>query len=99
MAKDHSTGKNRPIKTLKDNQALSTPCQTCGILARTMDTTALAQTGFNDLGALCQAIRCTCDQQTNPYHLAGIGQYLADDWINTLDGELEMLKALRRVRQ
>jgi hypothetical protein len=38
-------------------------------------------------------------KQTNPYHLAGIGQYLADDWINTLDGELEMLKALKWAQQ
>ncbi|MCW4238840.1 MAG: hypothetical protein G8D90_04340 [gamma proteobacterium symbiont of Clathrolucina costata] len=56
----------------------------------------LAQTGFNDLGVLCQAIRDACDQQTNPYHLAGIGLYLADEWVNTLDGELEALRALRQ---
>jgi hypothetical protein len=48
---------------------------------------------------LCQVTRSTCDQHTNPYHLAGIGQYLADDWINTLDGELETLKAVRRSEQ
>ncbi|MEW7998824.1 MAG: hypothetical protein AB2765_13700 [Candidatus Thiodiazotropha endolucinida] len=58
----------------------------------------LAQTGFNDQGVLCQAIRDACDQQTNPYHLAGIGLYLADEWVNTLDGELEVLKALRQAQ-
>ena len=99
MAKDHSTGKHRPIKTLKDNQALSPPCQNCGIITKTMDTTALAQSGFSDLGALCQAIRCACDKHTNPYQLAGIGQYLADEWINTLDGELETLAAVRQAQQ
>ena len=98
MAKDHSTDKKRPIKTLKDNQASSSPCQTCAIFARARDTTELAQSGFNDLGALCQAIRCTCDQHTHPYQLAGVGQYLADDWINTLDGELETLAAMRRTQ-
>ncbi|MEW8417122.1 MAG: hypothetical protein AB2565_07045 [Candidatus Thiodiazotropha endolucinida] len=41
-------------------------------------------------------IRDACDQQTNPYHLAGIGLYLADEWVNTLDGELEALRALRQ---
>jgi hypothetical protein len=30
--------------------------------------------------------------------ISGIGQYLADDWINTLDGELEVLKALRQTQ-
>ncbi len=98
MAKDHSTDKKRPNKTLKDNQALSTPCQTCAIFARARDTTELAQTGFNDLGALCQAMRSTCDQHTTPYRLARIGQYLADDWINTLDGELDMLAVMRRTQ-
>jgi hypothetical protein len=38
----------------------------------------------------------TLHKHTNPYQLAGIGQYLADDWINTLDGELETLEALRQ---
>jgi hypothetical protein len=96
MADNHSTGKHRPIKTLKDTQALSPPCQDCLIITKTMDTTALAQSGFSDLGALFLAIRSACDKHTNPYQLAGIGQYLADDWINTLDGELETLKALRQ---
>ncbi len=96
--KGHSTDKKRPNKTLKDNQALSTPCQTCVIFARARDTTELAQTGFSDLGALCQAMRSTGDQHTNPYRLARIGQYLADDWINTLDGELETLAVMRRTQ-
>ncbi|MES9993551.1 MAG: hypothetical protein ABW098_16495 [Candidatus Thiodiazotropha sp.] len=99
MAKDHSTDKNRLIKTLKDNHTSSPPCQTCVILDRIMDTTELAQVGFNELGALCQAIRRTCDQHTTPYHLAGTGQYLADEWINTLDGELETLAAVRQAQQ
>jgi hypothetical protein len=64
-----------------------------------MNTTALAQSGFSDLGALFLAIRCACDKHTNPYQLAGIGQYLADEWINTLDGELETLTAARRTQQ
>ncbi|MES9854780.1 MAG: hypothetical protein ABW170_23470 [Candidatus Thiodiazotropha sp. L084R] len=64
-----------------------------------MDTTALAQSGFNDLSALCQAIQSACGQHSKPYHLAGIGQYLADDWINTLDGELETLATLRQTQQ
>jgi hypothetical protein len=64
-----------------------------------VETIALAQSGFNDLSVLGQAIRSACDQHTNPYQLAGIGQYLADDWINTLDGELEMLKAIRQPQQ
>jgi hypothetical protein len=99
MADNHSTGNNRPNKTLKDTQALYPPCQNCGIITKTMDTTALAQSGFSDLGALFLAIRSTCDKHTNPYQLAGIGQYLADDWINTLDGELETLEAVRRTQQ
>jgi hypothetical protein len=98
MADDHSTGKHRPNKTLKDNQALSPPCQNCVLLTRAEDTITLAQSGFNNLSALCQAIRSACDKHTTPYHLAGIGQYLADDWINTLDGELEILAALRRTQ-
>ena len=96
MAKNHSTDKKRPIKTFEDNQTSPTPCQTCVLFTRTRDTTALAQSGFSDLGALCQAIRCVCDQHTNPYQLAGIGLYLADEWIDTLDGELEAIKAIRQ---
>ncbi|MGD9170454.1 MAG: hypothetical protein PVI97_10415 [Candidatus Thiodiazotropha sp.] len=94
MASEHSTGKNCPIKTFKETQASSTPCQTCVFLAKAMDTTALAQSGFSDLGALFLAIRNACDKHTNPYQLAGIGRYLADDWTNTLDGELETLTAI-----
>jgi hypothetical protein len=99
MADNHSTGNNRPIKTLKETQALSPPCQNCLIITKTMDTTALAQSGFSDLGALFLAIRSACDKHTNPYQLAGIGQYLADEWINTLDGELETQAAVRRTQQ
>ncbi|MET0121133.1 MAG: hypothetical protein ABW124_08830 [Candidatus Thiodiazotropha sp. 6PLUC9] len=77
----------------KDTQTAATDCQACVLLARAMDTTALAQSGFSDLGALCQAIQSACDQ------LAGIGQYLADDWINSLDGELETLATVRQTRQ
>jgi hypothetical protein len=66
MAKDHSTGNNRPNKTLKDTQALSPLCQNCVIITKTMDTTALAQSGFSDLGALFLAIRSACDRHTNP---------------------------------
>jgi hypothetical protein len=99
MADNHSTGKNHPNETLKDTQALSPPCQNCVIITKTMDTTALAQSGFSDLGALFLAIRSACDKHTNPYQLAGIGQYLADDWINTLDGELETLATARRTQQ
>ncbi|MGD9170052.1 MAG: hypothetical protein PVI97_08330 [Candidatus Thiodiazotropha sp.] len=99
MADNHSTGKNRPNKTLKDTQALSPPCQDCVNITKTIDTTALAQSGFSDLGALFLAIRSACDKHTNPYQLAGIGQYLADEWINTLDGELETLAAARRTQQ
>jgi hypothetical protein len=94
MADKDSTGKARPVKKLK--QQPPADCQAYTLLAKAIDITELAQAGFNDLGVLCQAIRNTCDQQTDPYHLAGIGQYLADDWINTLDGELEVLKAIRQ---
>jgi hypothetical protein len=94
MADKDSTGKARPVKKLK--QQPPADCQAYTLLAKAIDTTELAQTGFNELGALCQAIRHTCDQHTNPYHLAGIGLYLADEWSDTLDGELETLKALRQ---
>ena len=94
MADNDSTGKARPVKKLKQQPLANSP--TCALLAKAIDTTELAQTGFNELGALCQAIRHTCDQHTNPYHLAGIGLYLADEWIDTLDGELEAIKAIRQ---
>jgi hypothetical protein len=94
MADNDSTGKARPVKKLKQQQL--TECHNCALLDRAMDTITLAQSGFNDLSVLCQVTRSTCDQHTNPYHLAGIGLYLADDWINTLDGELEVLKAIRQ---
>jgi hypothetical protein len=97
MVENHCTGNPCPVKT--SNQPPLADCKACALLAKAIDTTELAQAGFNELGALCQAIRHTCDKHTNPYHLAGIGQYLADDWVNTLDGELEMLKALRRAQQ
>lgn len=73
--------------------------QNCALLAKAIDTAELAQAGFNDLGALCRAIRNACEQHTQSYHLAGIGLYLADDWTDTLDGELETLAALKRPHQ
>jgi hypothetical protein len=94
MADKDSTGKARPVKKLK--QQPLTDGTVCALLAKAIDTTELAQAGFNELGALCQAIRHTCDQHTNPYHLAGIGLYLADEWSDTLDGELEVLKTIRQ---
>ena len=94
MAKNHCTGNPCPVKT--SNQPQPTDDQACTLLAKAIDTAELAQAGFNELGALCQAIRRACDKQTNPYHLAGIGLYLADEWINTLDGELDALRALRQ---
>jgi hypothetical protein len=96
MANNDSTGKARPVKKLKQPQ--HTDCHNCALLDRAMDTITLAQSGFNDLSVLCQVNRSACDKHTNPYQLAGIGQYLADDWINTLDGELETLAAVRRPR-
>jgi hypothetical protein len=94
MAKNHCTGNPCPIKT--SNQPPLADGQACALFAKAIDTTELAQTGFNELGALCQAIRHTCDQHTNPYHLAGIGLYLADEWVDTLNGELEVLKTIRQ---
>ena len=94
MAKNHCTGNLCPVKKLKQ-QSLADGT-VCPLLDKAIDTTELAQTGFNELGALCQAIRHTCDQHTNPYHLAGIGLYLADEWVDTLDGELEAIKAIRQ---
>ena len=94
MANYDSTGKARPVKKLK--QQTLTDCQACGLLAKAIDTTELAQVGFNELGALCQAIRHSSDQHANPYHLAGIGLYLADEWCDTLDGELDALKIIRQ---
>ncbi|MEJ2622300.1 MAG: hypothetical protein P8163_19240 [Candidatus Thiodiazotropha sp.] len=73
MAKNHCTGNPCPVKKLKQ-QSLADG-QACPLLAKAIDTTELAQTGFNELGALCQAIRHTSDKHTNPYHLAGIGLY------------------------
>jgi hypothetical protein len=46
MAKDHSTDKNRLIKTLKDHQASSPPCQNCVIFTLTMDTTPYQLAGI-----------------------------------------------------
>jgi hypothetical protein len=56
MADNHSTGKHSAIKTLKDTQALYPPCQNCVIITKTMDTTALAQSGFSDLGGVISQI-------------------------------------------
>jgi hypothetical protein len=94
MANSDSTGKARPVKKLK--QQPLTDGTVCALLAKAIDTTELAQAGFNELGALCQAIRHASDQHTNPYHLAGIGLYLADEWVDTLNGEIEAIKAIRQ---
>jgi hypothetical protein len=94
MAKNHCTGNPCPVKKLKQQPLAD--CPTCALLAKAIDTTELAQAGFNELGALCQAIRHTSDKHTNPYHLAGIGLYLADEWVDTLNGELEAIKAIRQ---
>ena len=94
MAENHCTGNPCPVKT--SNQPPLTDGTVCPLLAKAIDTAELAQVGFNELGALCQAIRRACDKHANPYHLAGIGLYLADDWTNTLDGELEALRAIRQ---
>lgn len=65
MADKDSTGKARPVKKLK--QQTLTDYQACALLAKAIDTTELAQTGFNELGALCQAIRHTSDQHSTCY--------------------------------
>jgi hypothetical protein len=94
MADKDSTGKARPVKKLKQQPLAD--CQAYTLLAKAIDITELAQAGFNELGALCQAIRHASDQHTNPYHLAGIGLFLADEWVDTLSGELEAIKAIRQ---
>ena len=64
MAKNHCTGNPCPVKKLKQ-QSLADGTA-CPLLAKVIDTTELAQAGFNELGALCQAIRHTGDQHSNP---------------------------------
>lgn len=66
-----------------------------------VDATALAQSCFNDLSSVFVAIKTLSDEHTTIHALAGIGQYLADDWGNLndcereeLEGELASLRAI-----
>lgn len=68
------------------------------ILNKAIDATSLGYATLRDLGALFRAIRDTSDEYSPARDLANIGQYLADDWANMLDGEREGLEQMRKVR-
>ena len=68
------------------------------ILNKAIDVTSLGHSTLRDLGALFKAIRDTSDEYSSAHELANIGQYLADNWANMLDGERESLEQMREVQ-
>lgn len=61
---------------------------------QTYDAKHLTMKCFEDLSSLFDAIRSVSQENSTAYKLAGIGRYLADDWANTADCELENIQAL-----
>jgi hypothetical protein len=61
---------------------------------QTYDAKYLTMKCFADLSAIFDAIRVASKEDSTAYKLAGIGRYLADDWSNTADYELENIQAL-----
>lgn len=61
---------------------------------QTYDAKYLTMKCFADLSAIFDAIRVASKEDSTVYKLAGIGRYLADDWANTADCELENIQAL-----
>ena len=82
----------------KDIQNQLVTCQTCAVLGKAYDNNVFAHSCINDLGSLFQAIRQTSRKHSTIYHLAGIGQYLADDWSNALESEGETLIELKKLQ-
>ncbi len=49
----------------------------------------LSVSSVSDLGTLFKAIREASEEHTPAFELAGIGQYLSDDWANLIDVQRE----------
>jgi hypothetical protein len=79
-------------------ETFTTPiaCPASSLLNKAIDNAALCHDCFHDLGSLFKAIRITSTKKTTAYELAGIGQYLADEWGNTIDCECETLNELKQ---
>ena len=67
-------------------------------LISAIDQTALSHSILNDLSSLFTAIRKNTDRSDLNHNLAGIGQYLADEWATLLDRQSEELNALMEVK-
>ena len=67
--------------TFKDSKAVA------DIRIEAYDTSTLAVECMNYLGGLFDAIKTASDEHSQPYRLASLGGYLADDFMNTFDLE------------
>lgn len=64
------------------------------LAVRAYDTVNLAVSTLYDLSAIFRAIHLAEELPSHNKRLAGVGQYLADDWGGLLDSQLSELKAL-----
>lgn len=64
------------------------------LAAKAYDTVELAVSTLYDLSAIFRAIYQAEQSPSHNKRLAGVGQYLADDWGSLLDGQVGELKAM-----
>lgn len=64
------------------------------LAAKACDTVELAISTLYDLTAIFRAIYQAEQFPSHNKRLAGVGQYLADDWGSLLDGQVGELKAM-----
>lgn len=57
------------------------------LINRASDAAHFGLTSLHDLSALFTAIRSAAEKETPAFRLAGMGQYLCDDWANLLGAE------------
>ena len=60
---------------------------TLHFINKASDATHLGLTSLHDLNSLFSAISSAAEKETDAFRLAGMGQYLCDDWARLLDAE------------
>ena len=66
---------------------------TASVINTAIDVADFSQACIGDLCAILRAIRKVSDKDSDAYDLAGIGEYLADSWIDDLDRSRESIKS------
>lgn len=74
----------------------TTPIVTIDQLRQALESAALAQSKIYQLGELFTALKRISDKRSSAHDLSEIGQYLAEDWGDSLECSREELNDLMR---